>query len=172
MEKAIVTHDSGYTREQFEPFWPVLKPHNYIGWGKSTQLGYGLGLAIGAKLAKPDHHSINVMGDAAFGMSGLDIETAARCNIGILTIVLNNGVMTHYDKHMPFSSKSHRTNVFGGDYAKVAEGLGAYSEQVETPDALAGAFKRAIDANTAGQPALIEVMTKAEENVPNYLDEG
>ena len=172
VEKAIVTHDSGYPREQFVPFWPVLKPHNYIGWGKSTQLGYGLGLAIGAKLAKPDHHSINVMGDAAFGMSGLDIETAARCNIGILTVVLNNGVMTHYDKHMPFSSKRHRTNVFGGDYAKVAEGLGAYSEQVETPDALAGAFKRAIDANTAGQPALIEVMTKAEENVPNYLYEG
>ncbi len=59
-------------RNQLVPFWPALTPRSYIGWGKSTQLGYGLGLALGAKVAAPDKIVINVMGDAAFGMSGLD----------------------------------------------------------------------------------------------------
>ena len=97
----IVTHDSGYPREQIVPFWPVTTPRGYIGWGKSTQLGYGLGLALGAKMAEPDKTVINIMGDAAFGMAGMDIETAARSNIGTLTIVLNNGVMTHYYRPLP-----------------------------------------------------------------------
>lgn len=167
-DNAIVTHDSGYPREQFVPFWPSNTPHSYIGWGKSTQLGYGLGLALGAKMAAPERQVINVMGDAAFGMSGLDIETAARAKIGIMTIVLNNGVMTHYDTHMPFSSKRYGTNAFGGEYAKVADGLGAHTEVVETPDQLAPAVRRAVKANENGQPALIEAKTKAEENVAHY----
>ena len=56
--------------------WRPLTPRGYLGWGKSTQLGYGLGLALGAKLAAPEKHVINIMGDAAFGMAGLDLETA------------------------------------------------------------------------------------------------
>ncbi|MCH7801313.1 MAG: thiamine pyrophosphate-requiring protein, partial [Chloroflexi bacterium] len=84
--EAIVTHDSGYPREQLVPFWPALNPRSYLGWGKSTQLGYGLGLSLGAKMAAPDKQIINVMGDAAFGMSGMDIETAARSEIPILTV--------------------------------------------------------------------------------------
>jgi hypothetical protein len=49
-----------------------------MGWGKSHQLGTGLGLAIGAKVGAPDKMCVNFMGDAAFGMTGLDFETAAR----------------------------------------------------------------------------------------------
>ena len=52
--ETIITHDSGYPRNQLVPFWPALKPRSYIGWGKSTQLGYGLGLALGAKIAAPE----------------------------------------------------------------------------------------------------------------------
>lgn len=167
-DNSIVTHDSGYPREQFVPFWPSNTPHSYIGWGKSTQLGYGLGIALGAKLAAPERQVVNIMGDAAFGMAGLDIETAARARIGIMTVVLNNGVMTHYDSNMPFSSKSHGTNALGGDYAKVAEGLGAHTEVVDNPIQLGPAILRAANANKTGQPALIEVKTKAEEEVPRF----
>ena len=91
VSNAIVTHDSGYPRDQLVPFWEPVKPRGYIGWGKSTQLGYGLGLAMGAKLAAPEKQVINVMGDAAFGMAGMDIETAVRSEIPILTVILNNG---------------------------------------------------------------------------------
>ena len=165
---AIVTHDSGYPRDQFVPFWPADTPHSYIGWGKSTQLGYGLGLALGAKLAAPDRQVVNVMGDAAFGMAGLDIETAARARIGIMTVVLNNGVMTHYDSYLPYSSERYGTNALGGEYAKIAEGLGAHAEVVTTPDQLGPAIRRAAQVNRAGRPALIEAKTKVEEEVPFY----
>ena len=106
VRETIITHDSGYPREQIVPFWPAVTPRNYIGWGKSTQLGYGLGLALGAKMAEPDKQVINIMGDAAFGMAGLDIETASRSDIPILTVVLNNGVMTHYYDHMPLRHRA------------------------------------------------------------------
>ena len=167
---AIVTHDSGYPREQFVPFWPALNPRSYIGWGKSTQLGYGLGLALGAKLAAPDKTVVNVMGDAAFGMSGLDIETAARSEIPILTVVLNNGVMTHYGASMPAATERWGSNRLGGEYAKVAEALGAYGERVESPDQVGPAIQRALEAHKSGQPALLEMMTKEEETISRYWE--
>ena len=92
-DNVIMTHDSGSPREQMMPFWETTAPGSYMGWGKSTQLGYGLGIIMGAKLAAPDKLCVNVMGDAAIGMTGMDIETAARNRIAILTVVFNNGVM-------------------------------------------------------------------------------
>ena len=165
---AIVTHDSGYPREQIVPFWPALNPRSYLGWGKSTQLGYGLGLAMGAKMAAPEKQIINVMGDAAFGMSGLDIETASRSEIPILTVVLNNGVMTHYYDHFPYATEHWGTNKLGGEYANVAQGLGAYGERVSSPDDISPAIQRALAANREGKPALLEMMTKEEETTSKY----
>jgi thiamine pyrophosphate-dependent acetolactate synthase large subunit-like protein len=164
----IVTHDSGYPREQMVPFWQPVTPRGYLGWGKSTQLGYGLGLAMGAKLAAPHKTVVNVMGDAAFGMAGMDIETAARSGIGTLTIILNNGVMTHYYDHFPHAAKHWRSNKLGGHYAKVAEGLGAYAERVETPDQVGPAIQRGLAATKKGQPAVLEMITKEEETIPRY----
>ena len=66
-ENTIITHDSGSPRDQLTPFWESTAPLSYIGWGKTTQLGYGLGLAMGAKLAHPEKLCINVWGDAAIG---------------------------------------------------------------------------------------------------------
>ena len=168
VSNTIMTHDSGYPREQLVPFWETVRPRGYIGWGKSTQLGYGLGLAMGAKMAAPYKQVINVMGDAAFGMAGLDIETAARSEIGILTVILNNGVMTHYHAHMPYASERWGSNRFSGEYAKVAEGLGAYAEKVDTPDRIAPAIRNAIAATRKGQPAVLEMITKEEETIPRY----
>jgi len=165
----IITHDSGYPRDQLVPMWKSLVPRGYISWGKSTQLGYGLGLAIGAKLAAPDKLVINIMGEAAFGMSGLDIETAVRSGIPIITVVLNNSVMTNYDVYMPEASKLFGSNNLGGDYSKIAEGLGAFSQRVEKPDELLSSIKRAKEANSKGKTAVIEVISKVEKNVSNKV---
>src|SRR4029079_19206249 len=100
----ILTHDSGSPREQILPFWESA-PGQYMGWGKSTQLGYGLGIIMGAKLAQPNKLCINVMGDAAIGMTGMDLETAARNKIAILTIVFNNGVMGAEREELKISDK-------------------------------------------------------------------
>ena len=164
-ERTIVTHDSGYPRDQMVPTWKTREPRGYLGWGKSTQLGYGLGLAIGAKLAAPERSVINVMGEAAFGMSGLDVETAVRSEIPILTVVLNNGVMTKYDSHMPAATERYGSNRLGGNYAAVAAALGAHAERVAAPEELRPALERAKAANRDGRTALVEVMSKVEPQV-------
>ncbi|PZC43450.1 MAG: acetolactate synthase-1/2/3 large subunit/hypothetical protein [Chloroflexi bacterium] len=169
VSNTIVTHDSGYPRDQLVPFWKPVTQHGYIGWGKSTQLGYGLGLAIGAKLAQPEKTVINFMGDAAFGMSGLDIETATRNKIGITTVVLRNGVMTGYAaNYMPVAADTYGSNQLEGDYAAVAKGLGAHGERIDKIEDISSGMNRALAANKKGQPALLEIITKEEPEVSKY----
>src|SRR5207244_11850593 len=116
-EDAIVTHDSGSPRDQLLPFYVAKKPRGYLGWGKSHQLGTGLGLAIGAKIGAPDKFCVNFMGDAAFGMTGLDFETAARCGIPITTIVLTNSTMAIETRAMALLHEKHTDSVHGGQSA-------------------------------------------------------
>ena len=137
----------------------------YMGWGKSTQLGTGLGLAMGARLALPDWLSVNVMGDAAFGMVGMDFETAVRCRIPILTIVLNNGLMGGYGEYMPDAVKAHAANRLTGDYTGVAKALGGYAERVTLAGDLAPAIERCAKSVKAGQAALLEVITCEESDL-------
>ena len=158
----IATHDSGNPRDQMVPFYEAIAPKGYIGWGNSTQLGYSLGISIGVKLASPDKTVVHLMGDAAIGMAGLDFETALRAQAPIITVVLNNGLMGGYASKMPAASERYGSHLLGGNYTKLGEAMGIYSERVEQPGQIAPAIKRAIQANGQGQPALIEVMTKEE----------
>ena len=137
-------------------------PHGYIGWGKTTQLGTGLGLAMGAKLACPDCLCVNLMGDAAFGMVGMDFETAVRARIPILTIVINNGLMGGYNKYLPISTEKYGTRYLSGNFSKVADGLGGYTERVEKIEQLVSALHRCIAEVNAGRATLLEVITREE----------
>lgn len=162
----VVTHDSGCPRDQLVPFYEAIIPHGYIGWGKSTPLGSSLGLTMGAKLAKPDWLAVNLMGDAAFGMVGMDFETAVRNHIPILTVLMNNGVMGGYTKKQPIASEFYAVHRLSGDYRKVAEALGGYAERVEKVADLRPAFERAIKQVQSGTPALLEVMTADDPIYP------
>ena len=163
-KNTVVTHESGNPRDQIVPFYEALVPHGYMGWGKSTQLGTSLGLAMGAKLAKPDWLSVNIMGDSAFGMVGMDFETAVRSELPIMTVILNNRVMGGYAHHLPVATEKYRTNELSGDYAKVGEGLGGYTERVEKAADLKSAFERGIAQTKTGRAVLIEVITREELN--------
>ncbi|MDR3532667.1 MAG: thiamine pyrophosphate-dependent enzyme, partial [Rhodopila sp.] len=160
--EAIVTHDSGSPRDQLLPFYRATRPRGYLGWGKSHQLGTGLGLIIGAKVAAPDKFCVNFMGDAAFGMTGLDLETAVRAGIPSLTIVLNNSTMAIEIPHMKLSHERHKARDLGGRYADLAKDLGAWAERVTDPADVANAILRAKRATEDGQTALLEFMTSAE----------
>ena len=160
--EAIVTHDSGSPRDQLLPFYRAVSPRSYLGWGKSHALGTGLGLTIGAKLAAPDKLAVNFMGDAAFGMTGLDFETGVRCGIPILTVVLNNSSMAIEIPHLVVSHDKYRTRDIGGRYADLARAMGGWSERVERPEDIAGAFGRARKATESGQAALLEFITSQE----------
>jgi acetolactate synthase I/II/III large subunit len=160
--ETIVTHDSGSPRDQLLPFYRATRPRGYMGWGKSHQLGTGLGLIIGAKVAAPDKFCVNFMGDAAFGMTGLDLETAVRAGIPSLTIVLNNSTMAIEIPHMRLSHEKYNARDLGGRYADLARDLGAWSERIENPGDVANAILRAKRATEDGQTALLEFMTSAE----------
>jgi len=159
---AIVTHDSGSPRNQLVPFYCATTPRGYLGWGKSHSLGTGLGLTMGAKLAAPDKLCVNFMGDAAFGMTGLDFETAVRCGIPILTVVLNNSSMAAEIHHMAASHERFRTRDLGGNYAEMGRALGGYAERIERPEDIAPALQRARRATEEGRAALLEFITSEE----------
>jgi len=163
LDNTIITHESGSSREYTVPFWEARTPRSFIGWGKSTQLGYSLGLAMGAKLAAPEKQVFNVMGDAAFGMVGLDVETAVRCQIPITTIILNNYTMAIYsDSRFPEAVRKYDIKGLSGDFSGVAQALGAFSERITEPGEIVPAINRAQEMNRAGRPALLEFITKEE----------
>jgi len=160
--ETIVTHDSGNPRDQLVPFYQATMPRSYLGWGKSHALGTGLGLIMGAKLAMPDKFCVNFMGDAAFGMTGLDFETAVRSNLPVLTVVLNNSSMATETHALAVSHELYRTRDIGGDYADMARAMGGYAERVERPDDIASAIRRARRATEEGKASLLEFITSEE----------
>jgi len=161
----IITHDAGSPRDQLSPFWVSPTPLSYLGWGKTTQLGYGLGLAMGAKLAAPERLCVNVWGDAAIGFTGMDFETAVRERIPILSVLLNNFSMAIELKVMPVSTAKYRSTDISGDYAAMARAFGGHGERVERAADIVPALRRAIAATRAGTPALVEFITAKETAV-------
>ncbi len=168
LDNTVITHDAGSPRDQISPFWRATKPLSYIGWGKTTQLGYGLGLAMGAKLACPDKLCINLWGDAAIGFTGMDFETAVRERIPILSILLNNFSMAIELKIMPVSTERYRSTDISGDYAAMARAFGAYGERITDPADIIPAIQRGIEQTRQGNPALLEFITSKEVEVSKF----
>ena len=161
--EAIITHDSGSPRDQIVPFYRSSGPRTYMGWGKSHGLGTGLGLVMGAKLAEPDKVCVNFMGDAAFGMVGLDFETAVRSNIPIITVVLNNSHMAAEVSAMADSHRLYNTRDLGGNYADMGRAMGGYAERIEDPGEISAAFARARRVTgQEGRAVLLEFITSIE----------
>ena len=168
LENSIVTHDAGAPRDIIMPFYPGTVPHSYVGWGKTTHLGYGIPLMTGVKIACPDKFCVNIMGDGAFGMSGLDIETSVRAKAPITTILLNNGGMATYPGGYPTARESFGTTYMTGDYAKIAEGLGAVGITVKNPGDVADALEQAKKLNSEGKTVLLDIHTNLEDRRSNF----
>ena len=161
-ENSIVTHDAGAPRDSIVPFFTATTPHSYVGWGKTTHLGFGIPLMIGAKLAHPERFCLNLMGDGAFGMSGTDIETAARAGAPITTVLLNNGGMATYPGGFPTARERYGVSHMQGDYAQIAEGMGATGIKVESPAEMESALRDAQRLNKDGKTVLIDVASDME----------
>ena len=167
-ESTVITHDAGSPRDQLSPFWESTRPLSYIGWGKTTQLGYGLGLAMGAKLARPEALCINVWGDAAIGFTGMDFETAVRERIPILSILFNNFSMAIELPIMQVATEKYRSTDISGHYADMAKAFGGYGERITDPDEITAAIERGIAATERGQPALLEFITEQELAISTF----
>lgn len=167
-ENSIVTHDAGNPRDQIMPFYKATLPRGYIGWGKTTHLGYGIPLAIGAKLASPDKYCMNFMGDLAFGHTGTEIETAVRAEVPITTVVINNRTMGGYDTKMPVAMEKYGAGNQTGDYADLGKAMGATGIKVEDPRELVPALEKAQQENAEGRVTVIEVITRQDTRFSQY----
>jgi len=162
LDNTVITHDAGSPRDQLSPFWTSTVPLSYLGWGKTTQLGYGLGLALGAKLVPPDKLCINVWGDAAIGFTGMDFETAVRERLPILSILFNNFSMAIELPIMRTATAKYRSTDISGNYADMAKAFGGYGERVTDPAEIIPAIKRGIAKTQEGTPVLLEFITAQE----------
>ncbi len=167
-ENSMVTHDAGAPRDSIVPFYTATTPHSYIGWGKTTHLGFGIPLMIGAKMANPDRFCLNLMGDGAFGMSGTDLETSARTGFPITTVLLNNGGMATYPGGFPTAREKYGVSHMLGDYAKIAEAMGAVGLRVKKVAEMAPALEKAKRLNADGKAVLIDVHSNMESKKSRY----
>ncbi len=167
-DTTILTHESGASRDIQCVFYESTVPRSYVGWGHSTQLGFSLGMSLGAKLANPDKTVVNVMGDGAIGMTGMDLETASRENIPILTVIKHDGIFSGYSPNYPESDARYHAIRQGGDYAAMAQALGWHAERVEQSADLRAAYERGLRAVRDGQPALVDVITKETTRLSTF----
>ncbi len=168
IRNTIITHDAGSPRDQLTPFWKTEAPLSYIGWGKTTQLGFGLGLAMGAKLENPDKLCINWWGDAAIGFTGMDFETAVRERIPILSVLSNNFCMAIELPVMRVATEKYRGTDISGNYAEFAKALGGYGERITDPSEIVPAIRRGIAKTESGVPALLEFITSKEQEISKF----
>ena len=163
----IILHDSGSGRGYLAHVYESSFPRSFLGFGGQSAMGWSLGAAMGAKLAAPDRVVVDMIGDGSFGMTGMDLETAVRCEIPILVVVVNNYLLnlSAETRRQKFQERYLMVELTG-NYTRVAEGLGAHAERVQKPGEIRPALERAVRVTREGKPALVEVMTKRLEPLP------
>jgi len=145
-------------------FQRIFKPRHYIIPGGAGPLGWDMPAAIGAKVAKPDHLVVNVVGDYGFGFCGEELAMAVMYDVPIVIVVINNGYLSlirqaeKYSYDMNFEVKTwYQSQLM--DFVKFAEAYGAYGERVEKPQDIKSALQRAVDSQ---RPAVIEIIVERE----------
>ena len=163
---ALVCVDGGEILDFARTVITTKAPGARLNPGITGLLGIGIPYAIGAKAAHPGRQVVCVCGDGAFGLNGVELDTAFRHEIPIVVVVSNNacwGLCTNiqrgtYGEECTFGTKLTRTR-----YDLMAEALGCYGEMVEEPDQIRPALQRAFES---GRPALLNVIT--DHNTERY----
>src|SRR5215475_10393659 len=135
---------------------PSFSARSRLNAGTTGCMGTGVPYAIGSALARPDRSSVAVLGDYAFGTALMDVETAARVGARVVFVVANNeGIAGHMiqDHYMPPGSP-RIASLLPARYDKLAEMVDGHAEQVERPEEIAPALRRAL---AAGRVAVVHV---------------
>ena len=164
----VITHDAGSPRDQLSPFWKTTTPLSYIGWGKTTQLGYGLGLAMGAKLAHPDKLCINYLGRRGHRHDGHGLR--------------DGRARAHPDPVHPAQQLLDGDRAAGDDgldrevpldrhlrqLRRLRQGPRRLRRARHRPGEIIPAIKRGIEQTKEGTPALLEFITQKETEISSW----
>ncbi len=162
---AIITTEVGQNQMWAAQFYKYDKPRTFLTSGGLGTMGYGLGASIGAKLGKPDKTVVNIAGDGCFRMNMNEIATAARYQVPIIQVVLNNHVLGMVRQWQNlFYEKRYSATILNDavDFVKLAEAMGAAGVRVTTKEEFRKAFEKALQ--TAG-PVVIDCQIDPDEKV-------
>ena len=169
LANTIITHDAGSPRDQLSPFWVSTEPLSYLGWGKTHPASATGSGSQWERSSRPPRSSASTCGGTRqSACTGMDVETAVRERIPILSILLNNFSMAIELKVMPVSTEKYRSTDISGDYAAMARAFGAHGERVTEPGEIVPAIERGIRATREGHPALLEFITDKEVSVSKF----
>ena len=163
--EAVITTDVGQHQMWAAQYYRYKNPRTFLSSGGLGTMGYGVGAAIGAKLGKPEKTVINIAGDGCFRMNMNEIATAARYNIPIIQVVINNHVLGMVRQWQTlFYGKRYSQTILNDnvDFVKVAEALGAAGMRVTKKQEMAPALEKAI---ALGRPVVIDCMIDCDDKV-------
>lgn len=162
---AIIVTEVGQHQMWAAQYYKYPKPRTLLTSGGLGTMGYGLGAAIGAKVANPGKTVVNIAGDGCFRMNMNEIATAARYNIPIIQVVINNHVLGMVRQWQTlFYEKRYSATVLNDsvDFVKLAEAMGAVGMRVTKKEELAPAFEKAL---SLGRPVVIDCVIDCDDKV-------
>ncbi|WP_346662982.1 biosynthetic-type acetolactate synthase large subunit [uncultured Merdimonas sp.] len=162
---ALIVTEVGQNQMWAAQYYKFTKPRTLLTSGGLGTMGYGLGASIGAKTARPDKTVVNIAGDGCFRMNMNEIATAARYQIPVIQVVLNNHVLGMVRQWQDlFYGKRYSATVLNDsvDFVKLAEAMGATGMRATTPEEFREAFAKAL---TADGPAVIDCQIDSDEKV-------
>lgn len=162
---AIIVTEVGQHQMWAAQYFKYDAPKKLLTSGGLGTMGYGLGAALGAKMGRPDKLVFNIAGDGCFRMNINEIMTAARYNIPVIEVVINNHVLGMVRQWQTlFYGQRYSATVLNDkvDFVKVAEGMGATGIRVTSLDELDDAIKQAIEL---GGPIVLDCQIQADDKV-------
>ena len=162
---AVIVTEVGQHQMWAAQFYKYSKPRTLLTSGGLGTMGYGLGASLGAKMGVPEKTVVNIAGDGCFRMNMNEIATAARYNIPIIQVVINNHVlgMVRQWQNLFYGQRYSATVLNDSvDFAKLAEAMGAVGMTVTTKEEFTEAFAKAL---TMGRPVVIDCQIDKDEKV-------